>query len=104
MIILASIISVTTLGDINIYLLPYGKTFRVVYRDDNIIRYDEVFDLKPDAVEQYLSFIKSGINPSHPDGERNRELLKKRLMVWGKEQPPPKSLPTHELDNFYDLK
>lgn len=101
MIILASIISVTQLGDINIYLLPYGETFRVVYRDDNIIRYDEVFESFAGAREQYLSFVGSELNPSHPDGEINRELLKKRLMVWGKEQPP-KRLPTHELDNFYD--
>ena len=101
MIILASIISVTQLGDINIYLLPYGETFRVVYRDDNIIKYDEVFESFEYAREQYISFIGSELNPSHPDGEINRELLKKRLMVWGKEQPP-KRLPTHELDNFYD--
>ena len=102
MIILAGIIAVTQLGDINIYLLPYGKRYyRVLYRDDNVVRYDEVFESFAGAREQYMSFIGSELNPSHPDGERNRELLKKRLMIWGKEQPP-KRLPTHELDNFYD--
>jgi hypothetical protein len=102
MIILAGIIAVTQLGDINIYLLPYGKRYyRVLYRDGSRVRYDEIFDLKSEAVEQYLSFVGSELNPNHPDGEINRELLKVGTIVWAKEQPP-KSLPTHELDNFYD--
>ena len=101
-IMLATVLAVTNVGDINIYLLPYGSLHRVVYQDDNIIHYDEVFKNRKRALNQYLSFVGSERDESHPDKEKNKKLLQKRIMIWGKQDPPPK-LKTGELNNFYDL-
>lgn len=96
-----TIISVAHIGSASIFLLPYGNIHRIVFQKDSFILFDEIYEERVDAEKQYVSFIKTEINPSHPDSKAN-EKLKKRIMVWDSEDPPERIIETWELDNFYD--